>query len=288
MLDKTKIAIRQMHFDDIRKCILLSDAEHWNQTETDWSRLLYGPQNHCLVAESANQIVGTATAMNYSNIVAWIGMVLVDRDYRGRGIAKILVSSLINLLKSCKSVKLDATPAGQPVYERIGFNNEYLIHRLVKSSEFIYHEGKSKLKAESIQPSDIDGISLLDYTVFGAERTYLLSSLYKNNPDEAFCLRHDAEITAFSLGRKGRKYFQIGPVVAPGTREAKKMFMTVLEELSGEQIVVDVPEDKAELMKWLEDRGFLPLRQFYRMYLRQNPYPGRVKNYYLICGPEYG
>ena len=277
-----------MHFDDIGKCMLLSDAEHWNQTEMDWKRLTSGPQNHCLVAESENRIVGTATAMNYSNLLAWIGMVLVDKDYRGKGIAKILFSSLLNQLKSCKSIKLDATPAGQPVYEKFGFKNEYLIHRMIKSSEIILQDSESKTKPESIQPSDISEISSLDYSVFGAERNYLLSSLYKENSDKAFCIRHNDIITSFSLGRKGRNYFQIGPVVTQGTTEAKILILNLLEELCGEHIVVDVLADKLELIQWLKDKGFIHQRQFSRMYLHQNPFPGRVKNNYLICGPEFG
>lgn len=268
--------------------MLLSAAEHWNQTETDWKRLINGPENVCLAAESENGIVGTATAMNYSDLVAWIGMVLVDKDYRGRGIAKILVSSLINRLKSCQSVKLDATPAGQPVYEKIGFKNEYMIHRMVSSSGINQHETDCTILSESIHPSDIAEISLLDYSVFGAERTNLLTSLYNENRDKSFCIRHDGRITAFSLGRKGSYYFHIGPVVAHGTSEAKKMILSVLKELSGEDIVLDVPGDKEKLIKWLEGIGFIKLRQFSRMYLKQNPYPGQIKNNYLICGPEYG
>ena len=277
-----------MHFDDIGKCMLLSDAEHWNQTETDWKRLIYGPQNHCLVAEIENRIVGTATAMNYSNSLAWIGMVLVDKDFRGRGIAKTLVSSLLTLLKSCKSVKLDATPAGQPVYEKIGFRNEYVIHRMVKSSELNYQSGESTIKPESLQPSDIPEISSLDNSVFGAERTYLLGSLFQENSDKAFCIKHNDRITGFLMGRRGRNYFQIGPVIAARTSDAKRLIMPVLEGLYGEQAVVDVPEEKTELMNWLEGIGFIRLRQFSRMYLHQNPCPGQIKNYYLICGPEYG
>jgi GNAT superfamily N-acetyltransferase len=288
MSENPAIEIRQMHPDDIGKCLLLSAAEHWNQTETDWKILIYGPHNHCLVAESENRIVGTATAMNYSNIVAWIGMVLVDKDYRGKGIAKTLVSSLLNLLKSCRSVKLDATSAGQPVYEKIGFKNEYVIHRMVKSSELIHHAEESKLKPEPLQPSDIAEISLLDYAVFGAERTYLLSSLYYENPDKACCLRHDGSIKAFSLGRKGRNYFQIGPVVAHGTEEAVSLIFFVLQELYGEHIVVDVFDDKPELIHWLEGTGFIHQRQFSRMYLHQNPFPGHIRKNYLICGPEFG
>jgi GNAT superfamily N-acetyltransferase len=288
MSEKTTIAIRQMHFDDIGKCMLLSDAEHWNQTDTDWKRLIYGSQNNCLVAESENRIVGTATAMNYSNSVAWIGMVLVDKDYRGRGIANSLIFSLLNMLKSIKSVKLDATPAGQPVYEKIGFIYEYTIHRMVKSSVLNHRAGENMVKPEAIQPSDMNEISSLDYSVFGAQRNYLLASLYKERSDKAFCIRQNGRITSFSLGRKGRNYFQIGPVVAMGTTEAKILILNILEELCGEQIVVDVLDDKVELIQWLVGAGFIHQRQFSRMYLQQNPYAGNVKNNYLICGPEYG
>jgi ribosomal protein S18 acetylase RimI-like enzyme len=288
MSENKTITIRQLRFDDIGRCMMLSTAEHWNQTEKDWKRLINGPQNVCLAAESENGIVGTATAMNYSDLVAWIGMVLVDKDYRGRGIAKILVSSLLNRLKSCKSVKLDATPAGQPVYEKIGFKNEYLIHRMVSSPAINLHETDGTILSESMHPSDIAEISLLDNSVFGAERTNLLTSLYNENRDKSFCIRRDGRITSFSLGRKGSYYFQIGPVVAQGNTEAKKMILSALNELSGEDIILDVPGDKEKLIKWLEGIGFIKLRQFSRMYLKQNPYPGRIKNNYLICGPEYG
>ena len=144
------------------------------------------------------------------------------------------------------------------------------------------------IKPEYILPSDMDEISSLDCSSFGAERTYLLSSLYKENSDKAFCIRHNDGITAFLMGRKGRKYFQVGPVVATEISEAKQLILLVLQELCGEQIVVDVPYDKRELMTWLEGIGFVRQRQFIRMFLHRNPYPGHVKNNYLICGPEYG
>ena len=51
------IVIRQMHIEDITKCMLLSDAEQWNQTEKDWQRLINGPKNHCMVAELDHKII---------------------------------------------------------------------------------------------------------------------------------------------------------------------------------------------------------------------------------------
>ena len=67
---------------DIVHAMKLSNTEGWNQTEKDWKLLIESPQNVCMLAECNRKIIGTTTAMNYSNQIAWIGMVLVDKEYR--------------------------------------------------------------------------------------------------------------------------------------------------------------------------------------------------------------
>ncbi len=58
-------------------------------------------------------------------------MVLVDPEYRRRGIATRLLGAAIDYLKNAgvPSIKLDATPAGQPLYEILGFAGEVMIER---------------------------------------------------------------------------------------------------------------------------------------------------------------
>jgi GNAT superfamily N-acetyltransferase len=266
----------------------LSEAEDWNQTLNDWNRLAEGPLNHCLVAESDNRIIGTATAMNYLNAIAWIGMVLVDKDYRGRGIGKAMVSSLLDLLGLCKSIKLDATTAGQPLYEKLGFRNDYLINRMINVAEINTRQEESKVNCESVQLSDISEISQLDQATFGADRKYLIASLLNENSVNAWCIRHNGRVTAFSLGRKGRKYLHIGPVVATGLKQAKSLISAFCADYKNLPVVLDVLADKMELVNWLKSIGFTQQRQFFRMYLHQNPFPASTMNNYLICGPEFG
>ena len=78
-----------MQLDDIASGMRLSSAEGWNQTQKDWKLFIETRGNVCLVAEADNKVIGTTAAMNYSNKVAWIAMVLVDKEYRGRGVSKI-------------------------------------------------------------------------------------------------------------------------------------------------------------------------------------------------------
>src|SRR6266487_5380214 len=120
-MKNTSVSLRPMELNDIENAMKLSNAEGWNQTEKDWKLLIENPQNTCLIAEIDSKVIGTTTAINYSNEVAWIGMVLVDKEYRGLGVSKLLIENILKKLESCKSVKLDATPVGQQVYKKFGF-----------------------------------------------------------------------------------------------------------------------------------------------------------------------
>ena len=79
MNENLQVELRSIQLSDIGDCMLLSEAQGWNQTEPDWKLLVDNSLNICLLAESNRQIVGSATAMNYSNQIVWIGMVLVEK-----------------------------------------------------------------------------------------------------------------------------------------------------------------------------------------------------------------
>jgi len=288
MTETLPIVLRPIQSDDIANCKLLSDVEGWNQTEKDWKLLVNNSQNVCLLAETGHKIIGTATAMNYSGEVVWIGMVLVEKSYRGRGIGKMLLSNLLNQLKSFKSVKLDATPAGQPLYEKLGFKSEYLIHRLTTPSMDNAQPFLSGITPELVLISDIPEITALDASVFGAERTSLMKSLINENSENSWCIKRNGRITAFALGRNGRKYHQIGPVFASSLIETIILISQTLLRLAGKPLVVDVPAQNIELINWLNSIGFVRQRDFVRMYLNENLCPGKPENQFLICGPEFG
>src|SRR5437762_13937124 len=110
---KTDFIIRPMHPADIVYAMKLSNAEGWNKTEKDWKLLIENPQNVCLLAEGNKKIIGTTVAINYSNQIAWISMVLVAKEYRGQGISKSLLTHILKKSETFKSIKLDATPEGR-------------------------------------------------------------------------------------------------------------------------------------------------------------------------------
>src|SRR5438105_15360698 len=103
--------IRLLTERDIPAGMRLSKLAGWNQTETDWLRVLRHDPQGCLAASLNNRVVGTATSTAYGSDLAWIGMVLVDPNYRRRGIATELMQVTLRNLRArgVKTIKLDAT-----------------------------------------------------------------------------------------------------------------------------------------------------------------------------------
>ena len=273
---------------DIVYAMKLSNAEGWNQTENDWKLLIESPQNVCLVAEYNKKIIGTTTAMNYANQIAWIGMVLVAKESRGQGVSKLLLTNILKKLESFESIKLDATPAGKQVYQKFDFKDEYLITRVVTGSMTNLSFEDDTTLAESIRLKDIEEIVALDEHVFGTNRRQLIESLINRYPHKAWLLKRNNSIAGFALGRDGNKYHQVGPVCGSTINDVKMLIRRALKELIYQPVVIDVLSEKEDLISWLHSIGFTMQRHFVRMYKKENLFPGIVNKQYLICGPEFG
>ena len=276
-----------MQLGDISSAMNLSNAEGWNQTERDWKLFIESPQNVCLVAEYNKKIIGTTTSMNYSDQIAWIGMVLVDQEYRGQGVSKSLLTSILKKLESFASIKLDATAAGQRVYEKFDFKEEYLIARMATAAmkNLSYDDD---ILPEPIQSKHVQETIVLDESVFGANRTRLIESLIKQYPHKAWLQKENNSIAGFVLGREGNTYHHVGPVFASTTNDAKMLIRKALKELTHQPVVMDVLCEKKDLINWLNSIGFTMQRRFVRMYKKENRFPGIINKQYVICGPEFG
>jgi len=287
-MQTSEFIVRSMELSDLPGAMRLSTDQGWNQTMDDWKMMIENPINCCLVAEYNNKIVGTTTAINYSNEVAWISMVLVDKDYRGHGISKILLERIFKQLSHCKSLKLDATSEGQPVYRKYNFIDEYSITRMTCHSIESISTLTYDAETVCISHNDIPEINTLDQRVFGADRIQLIEYLLRNSPGKVWMLKRNNSITGYALGRAGRKYTHIGPVIAASTEEAQVLISKSLIAIHDGPFVVDVMNDKTELVEWLHSIGFLRQRSFIRMYQSINFFPGTSNQQYLICGPEFG
>ena len=277
--------LRPLSADDMEAAMELSVTEGWNQTVQDWKFLLEDPQHICVAAISGDKVIGTTVALTYEERLAWVGMVLVNKAFRGKGISKLLLQYIF---ESCKTaMKLDATVFGEPVYRKFDFLQEYTIARMVHTGVADISFNHDNLPRQALS-KDFSAVVSLDEMALGIKREKLIAYYMHQYPGKALVLEEDNDIKAFVLGRDGYRYHHIGPIVAATSAQAILLLKQAFAALSGQPVVVDVPGDKKEMLQILEELNFTRQRQFIRMYRNENQFAGNLNKLFAIAGPEFG
>src|SRR5207245_1664402 len=92
--------VRLLRPTDVPQAMRLKEAAGWNQTEDDWRRMLDLEPEGCFGIEQEGRLVATTTTICYGSRLAWIGMVLTDPEFRGRGLASRLMRRALEYLDS--------------------------------------------------------------------------------------------------------------------------------------------------------------------------------------------
>lgn len=282
--------LRVMTKLDVPAGLRLNTLAGWNQTAADWHRFLDTSSDGCFVAEIDGRVVGTATTISYQNRFAWIGMVLVDSDHRNRGIGTQLLNRTMEYLDHSKepTMKLDATPQGQPLYAKLGFVREFELERWILRRP----PGTVVAGAHSGYPpptgAQFESILTADQSVFGADRSFLLRSLRDECPDFAMAIWSNGSPQGYAFGRRGLFADHLGPWMANSRLAAEQLLQQFLGRSSRETLIVDCLTANPVAVDLLRACGFVSSRPLTRMVRGPNAYPGKPASLFAILGPEFG
>ena len=112
--------------DDIGAAHALSSELNWPHRADDWR--FVADAGTGFVAEDASGVIGTALCWKYGSDTASLGMVIVSPEQQGRGIGRKLMELLLEELGD-RTTLLHATPAGKPLYEKLGFREIGTLHQ---------------------------------------------------------------------------------------------------------------------------------------------------------------
>ncbi len=271
---------------DIPAGLRLCRASRWNQLESDWAAFLGLNPTGCRVAEKDGQVIGTVTTIRYQDRFSWLAMMLVDPQERRTGIGTQLLSEGLAILADQRCIRLDATPAGRELYREHGFLDEYSIGRMTRSRGTGANAAPSG-RARRMCEKDLCAIFERDREVFGADRQYLLRSLFDRSPEYAWVVGEPKAVRGYCFSRPGFLYRQLGPIVADDENVASDLLSQCLLE-ANDTFVIDVPHASSNWLAWVSARGFTEERTFARMYRGENKYPGNLENLFAVLGPEFG
>jgi GNAT superfamily N-acetyltransferase len=283
---KESAEIKLLRETDLPAALQLHEREQWNQTASDWKRLLRLSPHGCFAAYYARKLIGTVTVMTYGRDLAWIGMMLVAQEYRGRGFGTQLMRASLDYCQRSRiaTVKLDATPAGRRLYESLGFAPESKLERWQGAGRSRTQHPPESFGADKVRLSVYE----LDDQAFYAPRRELLNSLLQDcHVEPALQIDNSTQsLRGYALARGGARASYVGPIVAVERSLAISLLDSILRRLAGE-VFLDVRIGTADIVVSLIERGFVKQRNLTRMSLgQQTTAPSGLV--FAIAGPELG
>ena len=262
----------------------LKEAAGWNQTEDDWRRLLSLEPDGCFCVIKDGVLVGTTTTTRYGKDLAWIGMVLVAPEHRRQGIAAQLMNVALDYLSGkVGTIKLDATAAGKPVYEKFGFQVESVVERWIGTAKASHTETPRVFDRDAVHD-----LLALDRVAFNADRSKLLERLIGAASVRPVLLRAaDGTLSGYALARQGTKADYVGPAVTTDPRQVESLLDQALSLLPGRRVYIDFNTESGAGTNLLSDRGFVKERDFIRM-VKGGPGKKTSPLVIAIAGPEIG
>ncbi len=281
------VVIRQMTLDDIPTGMRLKAQNGWNQVEEDWRRQLALQPDGCFVAESNGEVVGTACACIFDN-VAWVNLVLVDKLHRGRGIGTSLMRYVLGYLdeRRIPTIRLDATPLGRPIYEKLGFVDDYSLTRFegALSADLV---SEPPVDVQPAEKSDLPTLMELDFEVTGTHRTRLLAYLFDEAADPILVIRPAVGTgPAYASYRPGARAWKIGPCLGDA-RGCRRLLEAIAHRLRRHSVFMDIPDDHREAKDFAAQLKLTPQRQLFRM-TRGAKLHELLAMHWCSFGPEKG
>ncbi len=257
------IDIRPLAEGDVEGALGLSAASGWNQRAADWHMLLQIAPSGSFAAVDGDRIVGTAIGIDYGRF-GWIAMMLVDPAYRRQGVGARLLEAAMGAVPPELPLRLDATPLGRPLYEHYGFELEASLTRHVRPAGTPPPAAPGG-EVRPLTESDVTEVMRSDDRISGAHRHGAIRWAFADSPHYAWIADPPGESPRYCLGRGGRLFDQVGPIVADRTESAIALATAAISQSGDRALVVDAYEAHDAFTAWLIAGGFEPQRPLYRM-----------------------
>lgn len=263
------LTIREFGEDDSLLLLRLKEQAGWNQTPADLARFRRLSPEGSFVAAWQGEQVGCVMTFAFGS-VAWIAMMLVDEAFRGRGMGRALMEHALAYLdaRDVDTVRLDATPLGQPLYEKLGFVPQFQVARYAGTPSASPREAAAEYRdAGLLLPAaeeQIEELIELDREATRTDRRELLLALFEQQPDELRLVIHDRRAMGYAVSRPGAIARQIGPCIAQPAY-GSRLLADALDRHAGSNVFVDVPLDNQLAVEVAQQHGLQPARTLTRM-----------------------
>ncbi|MCW4030664.1 MAG: GNAT family N-acetyltransferase [Candidatus Bathyarchaeota archaeon] len=254
-----------MQTEDYDFAVDLANTMDWSMATQDFEFMAMLEPEGCLVAFDGSKRIGIATCVGYGKL-GWFGNLIVEPQYRKRGVGRQLVTYAVEYLQSIsvKTVGLYAYPHLRGFYESLGFRAD--IDFALLKAENPRVEAAEELPRTGSQWIAI--VEALDQACFGGDRKRLLESIIEDPDNRSFCIFDGTNLAGYVAATVYEHTAWIGPLIAQTIEAATALTNTMVSRLGDKTVYAVTPKD-SPLHLALTSAGFSEEFSVTRMYLGQ-------------------
>lgn len=227
-----------------------------------------------VVAEVDGVVAGTGCGIAYPDAgFGWVGVVATEPGFERRGIGGLVTERVAEILAThgCAAV-LDASLAGGPLYERMGFVDHGPTRVMTREPPAV---AGVTAALPAISDADLAEVGAFDRQVFGGDRARLIELLGRGFPDRTAVIRDMAgNVTGYVIAQ----HSLIGPLAAVDEESLDRLvsFAAALPWTRPPQICV--PPESTHLATLMR-LGWCTIRELRHMRRGIDVLPGRGEHY---------
>ncbi|HEV2235192.1 MAG TPA: GNAT family N-acetyltransferase, partial [Ktedonobacterales bacterium] len=182
---------------------------------------------------NSNDIMASAVATAYGEIGV-IGNVIVHASYRARGLGRAVMEAELEWLsaRGVRSVELDATVDGRPLYQKLGFVERSPSWMLVETVGKVLAPGPHSPVADDVvtelTAADLKAVGQLDRQAFGGDRLPLLAAMQAQHGTRGWSMRDTGGAIAGYLFTRPTERQPVGVRVGPWVARTPEVALALL------------------------------------------------------------
>lgn len=288
VINKKSLSLVQLEKNDVSDLIELSSSIGWDYDEEE-IRTIMASGNIFGHKNDLGKIVSSAAIIPYDSDVASIGMVIVDKEYRGLGLGKVVTQKCIESVHNSVSIMLIATEEGKPLYEKMGFKTVNSVHKYLcenyKASA--PSSNVSGIVIENFKNIHFNEVVKIDQNAFGAKRNSFLYNRIVQSENCIVVKDYKDQIIGYGAAILGPINLILGPIVAPDIEVAALIVNSLASRHPG-RLRIDVPSGNEEFMTLLKQMGFVKVSNPPIMIFNSHKMPSRDNKLFGIAAQVFG
>jgi GNAT superfamily N-acetyltransferase len=267
-MQQDNFQIRNMTRKELDIVVEWAAKEGWNPGIHDAGCYYTADPTGFLIGLLDDEPIATISAVRYGESFGFLGFYIVKPEYRGKGYGIRIWNAAMKYLEG-RNIGLDGVVAEQDKYQRSGFKPA---HRSIR------YKGRGGvtlpecIEIVNLASLPFEAVDSYNRPFFPEPRTQFLKC-WINQPDgAALGIMQNGKLTGYSVLRKCRSGYKIGPLFADDPVLAESLYLALCSMIKpSESVYLDVPEANPSAVELAEHYNMKAVFETARMYTGQEP-----------------